>query len=105
MGPRLWQAEEDEDHTRYFDTRVFSPNGWRDLHRCHQARHRQGLWDPKAAGHTGISLHEMIYVGDALFPGGNDYPAKEVGVVCVAVRGPQETKPVTAGIVACLGTL
>ena len=53
----------------------------------------------------GISLREMIYVGDALFPGGNDYPAKEAGVVCVAVRGPQETKPVTAGIVACLGTL
>ena len=37
--------------------------------------------------------------------GGNDYPAKEAGVVCVAVRGPQETKPVTAGIVACLGSL
>jgi hypothetical protein len=53
----------------------------------------------------GISLKEMIYVGDALFPGGNDYPAKEAGVVCVAVRGPQETKPVTAGIVACLGDL
>jgi phosphomannomutase len=52
----------------------------------------------------GISLREMIYVGDALFPGGNDYPAKETGVVCVAVRGPQETKPVTAGIVACLGS-
>jgi len=53
----------------------------------------------------GISLREMIYVGDALFPGGNDYLAKEAGVVCVAVRGPQETKPVTAGIVACLGSL
>jgi phosphomannomutase len=53
----------------------------------------------------GISLREMIYVGDALFPGGNDYPAKEAGVVWVAVRGPQETKPVTAGIVACLGSL
>ncbi len=53
----------------------------------------------------GISLCEMVYVGDALFPGGNDYPAKEAGVVCVAVRGPRETKPVTAGIVACLGSL
>jgi phosphomannomutase len=53
----------------------------------------------------GISLREMIYVGDALFPGGNDYPAKETGVACVAVRGPQETKPVTAGIAACLSSL
>lgn len=23
---------------------------------------------------------EMIFIGDALFPGGNDYPAKEAGV-------------------------
>jgi len=53
----------------------------------------------------GISLREMIYVGDALFPGGNDYPAKEAGVVCVAVRGPAETKPVTEAIIACLGNL
>jgi phosphomannomutase len=52
----------------------------------------------------GISLQEMIFIGDALFPGGNDYPAKEAGVVSIAVRGPNETKPVTAAIIACLGT-
>ena len=52
----------------------------------------------------GISLQEMIYIGDALFPGGNDYPAEEAGVVCVPVRGPRETKPVTQAIVACLGS-
>ena len=50
----------------------------------------------------GISLEEMIFIGDALFPGGNDYPAKEAGVVSIPVRGPQETKPVTAAIMACL---
>ncbi len=49
-----------------------------------------------------ISLQDMIFVGDALFPGGNDYPAKEAGVVSIAVRGPQETKPVTEAIIACL---
>jgi phosphomannomutase len=53
----------------------------------------------------GISLQEMIYIGDALFPGGNDYPAEEAGVVCVPVRGPQETRPVTEAIIACLGGL
>jgi len=53
----------------------------------------------------GISLKEMIYIGDALFPGGNDYPAKEAGVVSIAVRGPRETKPVTEAIIACLGCL
>jgi HAD superfamily hydrolase (TIGR01484 family) len=53
----------------------------------------------------GISLKEMIYIGYALFPGGNDYPVEEAGVVCVSVRGPQETKPVTEAITACLGSL
>jgi phosphomannomutase len=50
----------------------------------------------------GISLKEMIFIGDALFPGGNDYPAQEAGVVCIPVRGPNETKPVTQAIIACL---
>ncbi len=50
----------------------------------------------------GISLREMIFIGDALFPGGNDYPAEEAGVVSIAVRGPGETKPVTEAIIACL---
>jgi phosphomannomutase len=51
----------------------------------------------------GISLQEMLFIGDALFPGGNDYPAEEAGVVSIAVRGPKETKPVTEAIIACLG--
>jgi hydroxymethylpyrimidine pyrophosphatase-like HAD family hydrolase len=49
-----------------------------------------------------ISLAEMIFIGDALFPGGNDYPAKEAGVVCIGVRGPDETKLVIQAIAACL---
>ena len=44
----------------------------------------------------------MIYIGDALFPGGNDYPVEEVGVVCVPARGPNETKLVIKLIFACL---
>jgi HAD superfamily hydrolase (TIGR01484 family) len=50
----------------------------------------------------GTSLKEMIYVGDAIFVGGNDYPAKESGVECIAVRGPNETKCVTEAFIACL---
>jgi HAD superfamily hydrolase (TIGR01484 family) len=50
----------------------------------------------------GISLKEMIFIGDALFPGGNDYPAEQAGVVSIPVRGPNETKPVTEAIIACL---
>jgi phosphomannomutase len=51
----------------------------------------------------GISLKEMIYVGDALFPGGNDYPAEQVGVISIPVRGPEDTKRVIEAIIACLG--
>src|SRR5271168_118588 len=50
----------------------------------------------------GISLKEMIFIGDALFPGGNDYPAEQAGVVSIPVRGPHETKRVIAAIIACL---
>lgn len=50
----------------------------------------------------GISLDEMLFVGDALFVGGNDYPAKEAGVVCIQVRDPEETKRVVEALIACL---
>jgi hypothetical protein len=50
-----------------------------------------------------ISLKEMIYIGDALFVGGNDYPAEEAGVISISVRGPEDTKRVIAAIMACLG--
>ena len=45
----------------------------------------------------------MIFIGDALFPGGNDFPVRATRVVCIPVRGPMETKPVTEAILACLG--
>jgi HAD superfamily hydrolase (TIGR01484 family) len=51
----------------------------------------------------GIELHEMLFIGDALFPGGNDYPAKEAGVESIQVRDPNESKRVIEAIVACLG--
>ena len=50
-----------------------------------------------------LSFKEMIYVGDALFPGGNDYPAEEAGVVSIPVKGPDDTNLVISTILACLG--
>ena len=50
----------------------------------------------------GISLKEMIYIGDALFPGGNDYPAEQAGVTSIPIRDPRETKRVTETIIACM---
>ena len=51
----------------------------------------------------GIAIKEMIFVGDALFPGGNDYPAKEAGALSIQVRDPDESKRVIEAILACLG--
>lgn len=52
----------------------------------------------------GITIEEMLFIGDALFPGGNDYPAKEAGVATIQVRDPDETKRVVETIMACLGS-
>lgn len=56
----------------------------------------------KLRGILGIAINEMIFIGDALFPGGNDYPAEETGVVSIPVKNPDETKRVTETIIACL---
>ncbi len=42
--------------------------------------------------HLGIRKKDMVFVGDALFRGGNDYAARKTGVECVSVSGPEETK-------------
>jgi hypothetical protein len=44
----------------------------------------------------------MIYIGDALFVGGNDYPVKDAGVISIPIRNPDETKRVIEAIIACL---
>ena len=50
----------------------------------------------------GVEISAMIFVGDAIFPGGNDYPAKQAGVESIRVRDPEETKRVIEAICACL---
>jgi phosphomannomutase len=49
-----------------------------------------------------IEIAEMLYVGDALFPGGNDYPVRSTGATCIQVRDPNETKRVIETVTACL---
>jgi HAD superfamily hydrolase (TIGR01484 family) len=51
----------------------------------------------------GIPIKEMIYIGDALYVGGNDHPAETVGVDCISVNHPDDTKRVVRTIIACLG--
>lgn len=45
----------------------------------------------KLAEHTGISLDDMLFVGDRLDPDGNDYPVKALGVASHAVTGWEDT--------------
>ena len=50
-----------------------------------------------------IPIDDMLYVGDALFPGGNDAPVqRDTGAVCIQVRDPHETKRVIETVIACL---
>ena len=50
----------------------------------------------------GMAIGDMIFVGDALFPNGNDYPAKQAGALSIAVRDPHETKRIIETMIACL---
>jgi phosphomannomutase len=49
-----------------------------------------------------ISIDEMLFVGDALFPGGNDEPARRTGVDCIQVAQPEETKRIIEAVIACV---
>jgi phosphomannomutase len=49
----------------------------------------------------GIAIAEMLFVGDAIFPGGNDYPAQQAGATAIRVRDPEETKRVCEAVIAC----
>ena len=51
----------------------------------------------------GVAISEMIFIGDAIFPGGNDYPAEQAGAFSIKVRDPNESKRVIEAILACMG--
>lgn len=45
----------------------------------------------KLIAHLGLSLADVLFVGDRLDKGGNDYPVRAMGVRCVAVTQWQDT--------------
>lgn len=51
----------------------------------------------KLEEHLHMSVDKMIFVGDKLMPGGNDYPVKATGIDCVQVSGPDETEALIRG--------
>jgi HAD superfamily hydrolase (TIGR01484 family) len=42
--------------------------------------------------HLKVPIAKMLFVGDAIFPGGNDYAVLKTGIDYVAVKNPEETK-------------
>lgn len=51
---------------------------------------------------TGISQSEMLFMGDAIYPGGNDDPVRVAGIDAVPVRDVAETRTAIRAILACL---
>ena len=52
---------------------------------------------------AGASLDQIIFMGDAVYPGGNDYPVREVGIDTIAVNTIGETKRAIEAVLFCLG--
>ncbi|MCU1393069.1 MAG: HAD-superfamily hydrolase subfamily [Ilumatobacteraceae bacterium] len=47
-----------------------------------------------------IPIADMVFIGDALFPGGNDQPAQQAGATSIRTRDPEETKRLIETIIA-----
>ena len=53
--------------------------------------------------HLDVAVSEMLFAGDAIFEGGNDFPVQAAGVDSILVRDPSETARVIQTVIACLG--
>lgn len=52
--------------------------------------------------HAGITFENILFMGDAIFPGGNDNPVAEAGIDVIRVRDPEDTAVAIRAVVACL---
>lgn len=50
---------------------------------------------------AGIALGDIMFVGDALYPGGNDHAVMDAGVDAIPVRDVEETKRIIETILLC----
>jgi len=53
---------------------------------------------------TDFAPADMLFLGDAMYEGGNDYPVKAAGIDSIAVRDVAETRSVVTAIIACLAS-
>lgn len=63
---------------------------------------RKGITKAYAIGkieeYLRVGRENILFIGDALFPGGNDQAVAETGVECYSVSGPKETKALLINI-------
>ena len=52
----------------------------------------------KIRRYLNIQKEDMLFIGDAVFPGGNDYSVEEAGVRTIQVSEPEETKKIIQGL-------
>lgn len=50
--------------------------------------------------HAGVLREEILFLGDAIYPGGNDEPVRAAGVDSIRVRDPAETVAIVDALVA-----
>jgi len=56
----------------------------------------------KLVEHSGVTFENILFMGDAIFPGGNDDPVRAAGIDCIKVRDPEDTSVAILAVVACL---
>ena len=59
----------------------------------------------KLVDFTGFKIEEMLFIGDALYPGGNDAPVRDAGVATIAVRDIGETRLVIETLLRVFGAV
>lgn len=48
---------------------------------------------------TGLSKEDILFMGDKIMPGGNDYAVEKIGIDCISVRNWEDTAYAIEGIV------
>ncbi len=49
---------------------------------------------------TGLTKEDILFMGDKIMEGGNDYPVEQLGIDCIAVRSWEDTAYAIEGIVS-----
>lgn len=52
--------------------------------------------------HSGVPVEDTLFLGDAIYPGGNDYSVKAAGLDTISVRDVEDTATAVRAMIACL---